>query len=130
MHRNLCLVLNEPRLVPHSLVARITQVMSSLHDLYTLWFAQTFNSGSASLSLENSQSAGSTALPEVVLKTAQQIASGAALDPSPGGLQVHISDLETELRTTEFRLHFFYHQRANLLNMIAEAKQQLDKLNK
>jgi hypothetical protein len=76
--------------------------------------------------LDGTTNSGGPLLPEAILNSVRSLS---APEPSSAALQAHISDLESELRTTEFRLHFLYHQRSSLIILITEAKKQLDQLS-
>lgn len=75
---------------------------------------------------DGTNNSGGSLLPEAVLNSVRSLP---VPEPSSAALQAHVSDLESELRTTEFRLHFLYHQRSSLITLITEAKKQLDQLS-
>jgi hypothetical protein len=52
------------------------------------------------------------------------------VEPSSIALQAHIFDMERDLRNTEFRLQYLYRERMSLLNLLASAKLQADRLKK
>jgi hypothetical protein len=49
-------------------------------------------------------------------------------EPSTTALQAHVSDLEQELKNQDFRLQFLYNQRVSISQLLATAKNQLDKM--
>jgi hypothetical protein len=76
-----------------------------------------------------SSSTGSLVSQEA-LNVARALSTAAADEPSLPGLQAQISDLEQELRNTEFRLQFMFNQRAATLELIQSAKRLVEKLEK
>jgi hypothetical protein len=63
-------------------------------------------------------------LPDPVEDQIKTLVSGPDIEPSSDGLKAHISDLETDLRNTEFRLQFLYHQRNSTLELLKAARRR------
>jgi hypothetical protein len=64
-------------------------------------------------------------LMEEVQQSLHQIAAERAL-PSQSVLQSYITELEQDLRDTEFRLQYLYNHRLSILRFIDSAKRQLE----
>lgn len=86
--------------------------------------------GANPATVDSMPSVESSLLPRDTLDAIQTMSANLVTDPSLNALQAHISDLEQDLRNTEFRLQFLYHQRTTTLDLLAASKRQLEKLKK
>jgi len=62
---------------------------------------------------------------EEALSVAEVVAHNPPIDPSRSALQAHIADLEADLRSVDFRLQNFYHQRTVVSGILDDAKSRL-----
>jgi len=74
------------------------------------------------------QSTAEAILPQETALAIQSIVAGSTIEPTPEALQGYIAHLEEELRNTDFRLQFVYHERTSTSALLAEARRQAGRL--
>jgi hypothetical protein len=62
---------------------------------------------------------------EQALAATAILATGVQIEPSRPALQAHIADLEADLRSVDFRLQNFYHQRTVIAGILESALARL-----
>jgi hypothetical protein len=63
-------------------------------------------------------------LPVDTVTALSVLAANPTVEPSGITLRNHIEELEMDLRNTEFRLQYLFHQRHSILNLLGTAKVQ------
>ena len=74
------------------------------------------------------QSTAEALLPQETAVAIQSIVAGSTIEPTPEALQGYIAHLEEEMRNTDFRLQFLYHERTSTSTLLAESRRQAVRL--
>lgn len=69
-------------------------------------------------------------LSESIVQSLNQLSTGPPAQPSVRALESHIDDLEMDVKNAEFRLQFLYNQRKASIELLVNAKRQLERLKR
>jgi FAD synthase len=64
------------------------------------------------------------------VQSLHQLSTNPTVQPSTAALEAHIAELEMDVRNAEFRLQFQFNQRKASLELLTNAKRQLERLKK